>query len=1349
MTWNKVLPTNQWSHIALVVPADNSRISASEMYVNGVKQTTFNSNSLTTRTNNYFDPGTDLDVRIGGDHFSCFFKGEMDDIRFHSRALGPQELGFFNPAQSGGLSSLTFPRSSAGLGPYSAWSGPLFDYGNPEQPGHLGLEITGLGALRLSITGPTGALILSTAKHMFDPNEAMPHHVAVRAAAGAPISPSSGISDERILSSYDIFFDGVSLPLSVERSGTDLGLSSDTTLGDGSVFSAARNSAGDYLPGSIDEMAIWSRSMSTDQILALSVALYDHSVDDALPRPDHAWSFEELQDGSFADLGGAVEDTVTEWELIAKHTGSNTNRFPSSARTDFLANPDDPDQPMFMSIGNLEADEYRNDQGKFKFKLVWGGYQIETANIAKEVVWTQTSWLTESSVLDFEEIGSAGYSWFTGLRKSTTNSCVIHSNHGWWNCVGTVNAYHAATPGPAGKKVYDVHLYVLPPENRSTYLTSVGAPATSGHESHVPDAISTVESLLIGGDIPEDGILRMPHLITPAGEYFNIDSNDDATCVIATDHEIVCWGQPPSTVDDTLTTTGAGSHARYPLPSTLGVPDDFAPIRVSLGGGGAHGGGCAVSSDGRVACWGLPSYDLSSSVFETIPALVELNDSSPVVDIAVSSSVTCALHQFGNMSCWGPAVDQVAVRTDAARLSEEYQIRAVTPPEGASALDSMPAVMRNSMSGDEWSVVWRTIDRLIAGENGICAEMNNNEHDDGQYWCIGYDDSGFMSNPNDIGIIANIGSGVPSNDEPAPPEFLTGLNFREYHGTWNKLPDFTQQTVVNSGTASVPDLTHASRSERYALVFTGFIDIPVSGSWTFSTVSDDGSGLYIDHTTIVNNDGLHGNRRKSGTVTLTEGLHAFKVAMFQKYGGRSLSVEWQGPGAYASRTTIPASAYKAAVAGDPLPSPATLAGDNLCHYAGDDGRVRCISLSGEASDLETTLTITDAPGGSPPIVAIDGTDEVVCLLFHPDFTSDDLDKQVGCYGSNQHGAMDSTAPSIHGSSLNLSHLYYPDWGAVSPPPVNFEAVDLSVSKHAVCLTSTMGEVFCWGDTDHGATGRGTDVAHHLVEKVTLPGSRKSATAYAAFSPATWDGDADGDGYTDSMEVACGSSTDIPNHPVDTDGATFLVWLDQGSISRAFFCDWLDRDADNDGFSNSSEVLCLTDPLDPSDVPTDSDGDGLCDGLDNDRDLDGFTTEYEEFCGSSDDDPLSTPPDADGDQLCDPEDDDDDGDGASDAFEIQCASDPHDAFDLPNDLDADLICDQFDNDKDGDGYLNGTEVRCGSSDMDALSVPDDMDGDSICDADDDDKDGDGFARDYEEHCGSSDDDINSLPPDIDG
>ena len=43
----------------------------------------------------------------------------------------------------------------------------------------------------------------------------------------------------------------------------------------------------------------------------------------------------------------------------------------------------------------------------------------------------------------------------------------------------------------------------------------------------------------------------------------------------------------------------------------------------------------------------------------------------------------------------------------------------------------------------------------------------------------------------------------------------------------------------------------------------------------------------------------------------------------------------------------------------------------------------------------------------------------------------------------------------------------------------------------------------------------------------------------------------------------------------------------------------DSDDDGDGWSDSDEYICGTDPLDSGDVPPDSDGDGICDSEDDD------------------------------------------------------------------------------------------------------------------------------------------------------
>ncbi len=95
------------------------------------------------------------------------------------------------------------------------------------------------------------------------------------------------------------------------------------------------------------------------------------------------------------------------------------------------------------------------------------------------------------------------------------------------------------------------------------------------------------------------------------------------------------------------------------------------------------------------------------------------------------------------------------------------------------------------------------------------------------------------------------------------------------------------------------------QSDGFALRFSGQVLIPKSGRYTFSITSDDGSRIYIGDKLLVNNDGLHGPREKSGTIDLPAGAHPLLVTYFDNGGGDALSVKWQGPGI--SKQAIPAS----------------------------------------------------------------------------------------------------------------------------------------------------------------------------------------------------------------------------------------------------------------------------------------------------------------------------------------------------------------------------------------------------------------------------------------------------------
>jgi len=176
---------------------------------------------------------------------------------------------------------------------------------------------------------------------------------------------------------------------------------------------------------------------------------------------------------------------------------------------------------------------------------------------------------------------------------------------------------------------------------------------------------------------------------------------------------------------------------------------------------------------------------------------------------------------------------------------------------------------------------------------------------------------------------------------------------------------------------------------------------------------------------------------------------------------------------------------------------------------------------------------------------------------------------------------------------------------------------------------------------------------------------------AVFVPIDPNVDTDGDGLTDSTEVADGSDPFDPCSPNVTTG----------------ICD-----QDGDGLTNDEETTAGTNPTNP-----DTDGDGINDGTE--------TTN-----GSDPLDPCSpnisaTACDGDGDGLpdtqeatlgTDPTNPDTDGDGINDGTEITNTSDPLD----PCDPDASLP--QCQVDTDGDGFTYAQEIVDGTIGTDPCS-----------------------------------------------
>jgi hypothetical protein len=146
--------------------------------------------------------------------------------------------------------------------------------------------------------------------------------------------------------------------------------------------------------------------------------------------------------------------------------------------------------------------------------------------------------------------------------------------------------------------------------------------------------------------------------------------------------------------------------------------------------------------------------------------------------------------------------------------------------------------------------------------------------------------------------------------KPRDPENPTlpikGLAYEYFEGTFEKLPDFGALTPARTGTCETFDLSKRGRDAAYAFRFTGYVDVPRDGVYTFTLSSNDGSKLFIGRDEVADNDHFHGVAEASGEIALKAGKHPIMVVYFQHGGNQVLEVFWEGP--ELPRQKIPASA---------------------------------------------------------------------------------------------------------------------------------------------------------------------------------------------------------------------------------------------------------------------------------------------------------------------------------------------------------------------------------------------------------------------------------------------------------
>ena len=118
-------------------------------------------------------------------------------------------------------------------------------------------------------------------------------------------------------------------------------------------------------------------------------------------------------------------------------------------------------------------------------------------------------------------------------------------------------------------------------------------------------------------------------------------------------------------------------------------------------------------------------------------------------------------------------------------------------------------------------------------------------------------------------------------------------------------------TSHNSGVNLWPSIDFGNGvGSNYGFICIGYFFPPATGSYTFYTASDDGSGVWIGDNALegatrttgnaVVNNALgfgQGVTERSGSTTLTKNVaYPIRIVMEEEVGGDALEFNWEGPG---------------------------------------------------------------------------------------------------------------------------------------------------------------------------------------------------------------------------------------------------------------------------------------------------------------------------------------------------------------------------------------------------------------------------------------------------------------------
>ncbi|RBW62829.1 PA14 domain-containing protein [Ruegeria sp. A3M17] len=136
---------------------------------------------------------------------------------------------------------------------------------------------------------------------------------------------------------------------------------------------------------------------------------------------------------------------------------------------------------------------------------------------------------------------------------------------------------------------------------------------------------------------------------------------------------------------------------------------------------------------------------------------------------------------------------------------------------------------------------------------------------------------------------------------------------------WTAEPTHEEVTSEINYANSHDTFWDGGAKDTFGVQINGSIEVEQGGTFTFFLGADDGAMLVINGKPVVENDGLHGFRTRTGEIELEPGTHSIEIRYFENYGRAGLKLEWEGPGLDGrERVTAPDMSEAQTVSGMPL-----------------------------------------------------------------------------------------------------------------------------------------------------------------------------------------------------------------------------------------------------------------------------------------------------------------------------------------------------------------------------------------------------------------------------------------------